>query len=196
MSRAWIAAFFLTALCLISTARSESVTLTWTAPGDDIYTGRAAKYDLRYSTGMINEDNWEYATQVTGMPTPQPAGSLESVTIDGFDEGRAYFFALKTADENNNWSSLSNIHSNAKCYLPCSGIRGNVDADPYDKVNISDFQYLIHYLFGIPRGPKPVCPLEANVNGDPDEAVTVADVTYLANYLFGIPNGPMPPRCP
>jgi len=196
MLRAWIAFFFLTFLCLISSAKSESVTLTWTAPGDDNYIGQAARYDLRYSTGMINEDNFYEAIPVPGLPAPQRAGSKESVTIDGLDDGRTYYFALKTADENDNWSLLSNIHSNAHCYLPCSGIRGNVDADPYDKINISDFQYLVHYLFGFPRGPKPPCILEANVNGDQNESVSVADLTYLAAYLFGIPSGPMPPRCP
>ncbi len=56
-----------------SSPTSTSITLTWTAPGDDGNTGTAASYDIRYSTSTINEGNWPSATQVTGEPTPQAA---------------------------------------------------------------------------------------------------------------------------
>ncbi len=89
----------------------NSLTLFWTAPGDDGSTGTATWYDIRYSTSTINEGNWDAATQVSGEPAPRAAGSSESLEITGLSPEQSYFFAIKTADEVPNWSALSNIGS-------------------------------------------------------------------------------------
>ena len=60
---------------LAQEATQTSITLTWTAPGDDGDIGTAASYDIRYSLSSINASNWNDATQVTGEPSPQTAGS-------------------------------------------------------------------------------------------------------------------------
>jgi len=78
----------------------------------------------------------------------------------------------------------------------CAGIRGNVNSDELDKVNVADLTYLVAYLFGNPTGPQPGCPNEGNVNGDVWELINIADLTYLVSYLFGNPNGDPPPDCP
>jgi len=78
----------------------------------------------------------------------------------------------------------------------CIGIRGNVNGDVEERINIADITYAVKYLFGIPQGPSPICPAEANANGDLDEKFLISDVTYLVKYLFGIPQGPEPPPCP
>ena len=85
-----------------------SVTLKWTAPGDDANRGTAAQYDLRYSTEPITEENWNQATPVLGMPKPQQAGTKESVTVTGLKKGVEYYFRIKTKDEMSNWAALSN----------------------------------------------------------------------------------------
>ncbi len=72
----------------------------------------------------------------------------------------------------------------------CIGIRGNVDGDPNDLVNIADLTYLVDYLFR--GGPAPPCFEEGDVNGDGD--INVADLTYLVDYLFR--GGPAPSPCP
>jgi len=88
---------------------SGSVTLTWTAPGDDGETGQAKEYDIRYSLARILTDtDFDSATQVTGEPTPQPAGAKETFTVAGLEQGAEYFFALKTIDDAGNVSELSN----------------------------------------------------------------------------------------
>ena len=91
---------------------SSSITLTWTAPGDDGSTGTAASYDIRYSTATITDANWGSATQCAGEPAPQPAGSSESFTVTGLNANTMYYFALKTSDEVPNESPLSNVASN------------------------------------------------------------------------------------
>jgi hypothetical protein len=74
----------------------------------------------------------------------------------------------------------------------CTGIRGNVNGDAGDAVNVADLTYLINYLQR--GGPPPPCPEEANTNGDAGENVNIADVTYLVDFLFR--GGPPPPPCP
>jgi hypothetical protein len=74
----------------------------------------------------------------------------------------------------------------------CIGIRGNVDGDPNEKININDQVYLTDYLFR--GGSPPSCWEEGNVNGDQKEQINVSDVTYLVAYLSS--GGPPPPACP
>jgi hypothetical protein len=94
-----------------SAATPRSVTLTWTAPGDDGDAGTAAQYDLRYSLLPITSANWQDATPVAGMPVPQSAGSAETYTIDNLAAGTLYHFAIRAADEALNWSEISNVAS-------------------------------------------------------------------------------------
>jgi outer membrane protein assembly factor BamB len=94
-----------------SASTTNSITLTWTAPGDDGNTGTASEYDIRYSTSPITEANWNAATQCIGEPAPQPAGSSETFTVTRLFPGTTYYFALKTADDVSNWSPLSNVAS-------------------------------------------------------------------------------------
>ena len=90
---------------------SNSVLLTWTAPGDDNNFGIAASYDIRYSTSNITESNWPQAAQVAGEPAPQIAGTQQSMTASGLSSGITYYFAIKTLDEALNISGLSNVVS-------------------------------------------------------------------------------------
>ncbi|MCP4683925.1 MAG: hypothetical protein GY867_00620 [bacterium] len=90
-------------------ATPNSITINWTAPGDDGTSGTASGYDIRYSTSTITDANWISANQASGEPTPQAAGTAESFEITGLTPGTVYYFAIKTADENLNWSLISNI---------------------------------------------------------------------------------------
>ncbi|HSG99592.1 MAG TPA: leucine-rich repeat domain-containing protein, partial [candidate division Zixibacteria bacterium] len=101
-------------------ATDTSVTLSWTAPGDDGDEGTATSYDIRYSPETITTGNWASATPITGEPAPQAAGSSESlevtirggqaqVTIAGIAADTTWYFALTSTDENDNTSTLSNV---------------------------------------------------------------------------------------
>src|SRR5689334_2335103 len=52
---------------------ADSVSLTWTAPGDDGAAGTATTYDVRMSGAPITLANWDQAAVVSGVPTPQAA---------------------------------------------------------------------------------------------------------------------------
>lgn len=70
----------------------------------------------------------------------------------------------------------------------CVGIRGNMDGDPQDMVDISDLSIFIDYLFfGVPFTG--TCPGEANVDGIGE--ADISDLTLLIAYLFE--NGVIPP---
>ena len=78
------------------------------------------------------------------------------------------------------------------CPSCCVGaLRGNVDMDASDDINVSDITRLVDFLF---QGGEPVlCAEEANVNGDTN-GVNVSDLTAIVDFLFG--GGPGPAACP
>jgi len=97
-----------TSLQVVSTTAS-SVTLSWTAPGDDSLTDQASYYDIRYSTKALTEDNWDDAIQAPNIEKPSAPWSTESFVVLGLEGDKRYYFGLKTADEEYNWSGLSNV---------------------------------------------------------------------------------------
>ncbi len=102
-----------------------------------------------------------------------------------------YYWRVKAVDlaSTSTWSSETfDFYTGAAgC---CIGMRGNVNGDSEDVVDITDLIYLVDYSFG--TGPAPACDEEADVNGD--GAVDIGDVIYLVDYSFG--SGPAPVACP
>lgn len=89
-----------------------SLTLYWTAPGDNGHTGTASEYDLRVYYEPITDANWNSAIRLfAGVPTPDTAGTPQQATFTYMAEPEVNaYFAIKTADEVPNWSPLSNVH--------------------------------------------------------------------------------------
>lgn len=76
----------------------------------------------------------------------------------------------------------------------CRGIRGNVDYDPNDQIDITDVVALVDFMFQ--GGPPPICVGEANISGDGEggsEPWGIDDLVYLVDYMFT--GGPPPPPC-
>jgi hypothetical protein len=86
-----------------------SIRLYWTSPGDDGYEGRAVRYHVRLSDSPITETNWETCSEIGGVPPPFIAGNIEAFRVRGLLTNTTYYFALKTADERGNLSSISNV---------------------------------------------------------------------------------------
>ncbi|MDD5688265.1 MAG: carbohydrate-binding protein [Elusimicrobia bacterium] len=152
----------------ITNQTPTSVTLTWTAPGnDDNSKGLASRYipydmdrknpipqsqlpyrsasryipyDIRYSFSPITDANWDSATKVKGTPTAQEMSKQETFTVVGLSPSTKYYFAIKTADEVPNWSSVSNSPSNTTKVIgvnvPYKGvpfqIPGKIELEDYD----------------------------------------------------------------
>ncbi len=85
-----------------------SMTLSWTAPGDDSTLGQAAAYDLRYARTTITAASFPSAVRAP-TPAPQPAGATETVLVPGLLADVPYWFALRTIDDAGNTSGISNV---------------------------------------------------------------------------------------
>jgi hypothetical protein len=94
-----------------SNTTQTSIDLSWTAPGNDGNIGTAAYYDIRYSSAQITESNWANAHKLTGEPVPGTAGTKEQYAAVGLAHSSTYYFAIKTGDQANNISALSNVVS-------------------------------------------------------------------------------------
>lgn len=93
----------------VTATTSTSVTLSWSAVGDDSLSGTASAYQVRWSTANITEANWASATVATGAPAPAAPGTNQSITVGGLDRSVDLYFAIKVRDDANQWSALSNV---------------------------------------------------------------------------------------
>lgn len=176
--------FFLTTVLFgVSDGFAASVTLTWTAPGNDGWIGTATKYDIRYALVPITDANWALATPVPNPPAPLPARNRQSLRLDNLLPATTYYIALKAADAKPNWSPLSNNAKKTTCPGVCIGISGNVDGSPDGLVNISDLSALTAYLTAPGGMTFSICPELANTDGSLDGVVNLSDLTRLVSYL-------------
>lgn len=97
----------ITDLSFISSTK-ESISIQFSASGDDGTIGQATAYDLRYSLNPISEDNFNQATPVGNLPQPKLPGENEIIAISGLMHTTRYYIALKVEDEKGNRSLLSN----------------------------------------------------------------------------------------
>lgn len=94
----------------VLSSTDSTVTLGWTAPGDDGTAGQASRYEMRCDDVPIAGDaGWEAADEVSGLPAPGASGATDSALVAGLVPGVENFFALRSADEVPNWSEPSNL---------------------------------------------------------------------------------------
>ncbi|HZG58843.1 fibronectin type III domain-containing protein [Paenibacillus sp.] len=87
----------------------KSVRLGWTAPGDDGATGQAKSYEVRYSTSPITAANWSSATEAIDELLQLPGGSAMKYQANELTPNTTYYFAVRTTDDVNNVSDVSNV---------------------------------------------------------------------------------------
>ncbi|MCR9142927.1 MAG: fibronectin type III [bacterium] len=84
---------------------SGTVQLRWTAPGNDGPFGRAAIYDIRRSTGAITDNASCAAAPFAGATTtPKTAGLPEILTLGGHAPATTYYYCVRAADFEGNFS--------------------------------------------------------------------------------------------
>ncbi len=98
----------------------NSIALNWTAPTDD---GLATQYEIRYATTVIgNENAWNSAQPAQNVPPPHTAGTPESFVVPNLSANTTYFFAVKTRDDEDLLSGLSNSPSATTLLSPTFSI--------------------------------------------------------------------------
>jgi parallel beta-helix repeat protein len=96
-----------------------SITLTWTAPGDDDNTGTATGYIVKFSTaGPITDSSWDHSTTYNQSWVPLGAGNTETHIIAGLNQGTQYWFAIKAFDEVPNYADISNCPDGTTLTIP------------------------------------------------------------------------------
>jgi hypothetical protein len=88
---------------------STSITVGWTAVGDDGHTGTAARTLMRILARdtIRTEADWERAGVVGGLSNPRPPGYGESHRISGLASSTTYGIAVRAQDE---MGQLSPLH--------------------------------------------------------------------------------------
>lgn len=75
----------------------------------------------------------------------------------------------------------------------CIGIRGNIDGDPEEIIDVSDLVYMVDYQFR--SGDAPACDYEADlVEISEPPIIDVSDLVFMVDYQFR--SGPAPSACP
>jgi hypothetical protein len=92
-----------------SSATDTSVSLVWTATGDDGAIGRPYVYQVRGSTAPIDAANFDSAPLQWTRNATVDAGGSESLVVPGLAAATRYWFALKAVDAHDNLSPLSNV---------------------------------------------------------------------------------------
>jgi len=98
----------------IESLQDNLIKLKWTATGNDLDTGKAFRYDIRYAFEPVNtEEIYFTALRIMDYPYPSYAGVKDSLFInlmelDGVSEHPMVYFSIKAVDEMQNYGGLSN----------------------------------------------------------------------------------------
>ncbi|MFH1353232.1 MAG: FG-GAP-like repeat-containing protein [bacterium] len=94
---------------------SKSIDLSWIAPGDDGTAGTVSGYVVKYATfsaSSLGGDTtlwWDNVDAASPKPAPHKEAGLEDyLTVTGFENSTTYYFAVRSYDERDNTSPLSN----------------------------------------------------------------------------------------
>ena len=137
-------------------------------------------WSFRYNGSTKTE--WQDRTSELG---------ISNLAISSFGEDAAG--EIYIVDLNGNIYKIVPDGVASQCNINCcQGIRGNVDQDPQNQVDIGDVVYLVEFMFA--AGPAPVCAPAANIDASADGAVDISDLVYFVEYMFS--GGPTPSSCP
>jgi subtilisin family serine protease len=89
----------------------ETIDLNFTAPFLLENSSDVSQYEIRYSEYEINQSNWNLATKFNGYIEPGHSGSSQNLQISGLKPETKYWFAVKSFDQNNFVSQISNVTS-------------------------------------------------------------------------------------
>lgn len=93
----------------VSAISHDSVTLNFTAPGDDCFTGQCTGYTIMYSKSPIDDESEATLREIDIQPSS--AGSTESIVLNRLECRTQYYIAVVARDEEFNKSEISNIVS-------------------------------------------------------------------------------------
>jgi len=108
---------------------NNSVTLQWTATGDDGSQGTAKMYQLRHQDYFDGPLPWLDCQQVEGEPVPAAQGTVQGMTVGDLPLGKALVFRLRAYDEwgnGNNYNTVICRTSGGACTTSFCKAQGEV----------------------------------------------------------------------
>jgi len=108
----------ITALSALTGTNNGEIDISWIAPFDDGKSNKGENYYIKYAAFSIEESNWEYATPIVFPPSPGNAGTSQEFTITEIDNNAFYYIGIKTGDETDNISDISNIACSSTNFTP------------------------------------------------------------------------------
>ncbi|MFC2048943.1 hypothetical protein ACFLR5_01830 [Elusimicrobiota bacterium] len=197
----------ITCLSALAGTWGGQIDLSWSAPGDDGYTGNisSGEYRIQYSTDATPDMGWNKDNYDIKWTTDAVQGENQYRLIDNFTEGTTYYFRIWTRDEvSNNWSQVSNGATNyARIIAPASvttlsALTGDTDGEinlswssPGDDGNtgILNGEYRIDYATSSkswdPNDYRISIPTSI-VNPGDEQSWVIENLTGLATYYFRI----------
>jgi hypothetical protein len=86
-----------------------TISLQWTAPGDDEMDGRVTHYRVRTHTiPILNEEDWDEASQKNGVPVPGLPGTTEEMIAENLNPGTWLYVTARGVDDFGNVSPIGN----------------------------------------------------------------------------------------
>ncbi|MCK4460572.1 MAG: hypothetical protein KAW46_02150 [candidate division Zixibacteria bacterium] len=165
-------------------------------PSEEFYGAYTADNATQvYPSGGLDADSvWKYAEYNEGYVieqtqnidlhsmmtyrfghTLQPGDTLDIVSVLATSMG-GYADFIAAVQAGHQWS-YDHLLPHFSC---CVGMRGNIDFDPGDAIDISDLVYLVDYMFT--GGPEPPCFEEADVTGDGE--IDIEDLICIVDGMF------------
>ena len=93
----------------IDTIDTQSVDVSFSAPGDEYFEGTVSEFDIRYSKDTITEENFNEARKLSNVPKPVNPHEVVNWQLKGLESGISYTIAVKAIDEAGNASNMSNV---------------------------------------------------------------------------------------
>ncbi len=87
-------------------SEKNRLTFAFVATGDDLDSGAAYAYDIRYSTQPLDESNFEDAPKAEFNLYPLQAGEQQTYTLKYLSPATTYFLGIKAKDEAGNTGPL------------------------------------------------------------------------------------------
>ena len=88
----------------------STVLVNWTAVGDDGTSGKAAYYDIRWSTSPITTQSFEDAIQLDDTRVPLAAGQQEAAVVRGcFTADQPVYVAMRVFDKGGNFAESATL---------------------------------------------------------------------------------------
>ena len=88
---------------------NTTANISFSASGDDFFKEQASKYEIRYSEELFTQETFQKAKVSAEVPKPENPGKKQLWQLRELEPGVKYYIGLRSFDEKDNPSNLSNI---------------------------------------------------------------------------------------